>query len=296
MATLRQWAQGARPRTFPNALAPVLLGSAAAAADGGGGFLWWKALAALIVALGFVIGVNYANDYSDGIRGTDDERIGPMRLVGSKAAAPGAVLRAAVASFAAAVVAGLVLAATSSWWLVVLGAGCLALAWFYTGGTNPYGYKGYGEVAVFLCFGLAAVLGSELSQTGRISASGALCAVGAGSFSAAVLAVNNLRDIDGDRASGKRTLAVRLGEPRARLLYLALAAAPFLITLGLAVIHPWTLLSLLAALILVKPASEVRHGARGQALIGALGATGAAMLAWAALTAAALCLFERGLL
>ncbi|MGL6237099.1 MAG: 1,4-dihydroxy-2-naphthoate polyprenyltransferase [Segniliparus sp.] len=286
MATLRQWAQGARPRTFPNAVAPVLLGSGAAAALGG--FVWWKALLALVVSVGFIVGVNYANDYSDGVRGTDDNRVGPMRLVGSRAASPKAVLRAAVLSFAVACAAGIALAATSTWWLVALGACCLLAAWFYTGGSNPYGYQGFGEVAAFLCFGLAAVLGTELSQSGTIDTTGVLCAVGAGAFSAAVLAVNNLRDIEGDSQSGKRTLAVRLGQARTRYLYLGLAVAPFLVSAALAARQPMAILSLAAALLLVGPAMAVRRGAEGPTLVAVLGATNLSMLAWSAIASAAL--------
>ena len=286
MATLRQWAQGARPRTFPNALAPVLLGSGAAAALGA--FVWWKALAALIVSVGFIVGVNYANDYSDGVRGTDDDRVGPMRLVGSRAASPKAVLRAAVASFAVACAAGLFLAATSTWWLVALGVCCLLAAWFYTGGSNPYGYQGFGEVAAFLCFGLAAVLGTELSQSGKTDATGALCAVGAGAFSAAVLAVNNLRDIEGDSRNGKRTLAVRLGDARTRHLYLGLVVVPFLVSGALVAQRPTAVLSLAAVLLLVGPAMAVRRGATGPTLVAVLGATNLSMLAWSAILSAAL--------
>ncbi|EFV13866.1 1,4-dihydroxy-2-naphthoate polyprenyltransferase [Segniliparus rugosus] len=286
MATLREWAQGARPRTFPNAVAPVLLGSGAAAELGG--FVWWKALAALIVSLGFIVGVNYANDYSDGVRGTDDERVGPMRLVGSRAASPKAVLRAAVASFAVACAAGLVLAATSTWWLVVLGLCCLAAAWFYTGGSKPYGYLGFGEVAAFLCFGLAAVLGTELSQAGGISHEGVLCAVGAGAFSAAVLAVNNLRDIEGDARNGKHTLAVRLGDAKTRVFYMGLLVVPFLVSAALSATVPFAIFSLAAVLLLVGPGMAVRRGAVGPRLIAVLGATNAGMLVWSVVITAAL--------
>lgn len=286
MATLRQWAHGARPRTFPNAIAPVLLGSGAAAALGG--FVWWKALAALIVSLGFIVGVNYANDYSDGVRGADDDRIGPMRLVGSRAASPKTVLRAAAASFAVASAAGLFLAATSTWWLVALGVGCLLAAWFYTGGSNPYGYQGFGEVAAFLCFGLAAVLGTELSQAGQADSTGLLCAAGAGAFSAAVLAVNNLRDIDEDARNGKRTLAVRLGDARTRRLYVGLLAVPFLVSGALGAQQPTAILSLTAVLLLVGPAMAVRRGTTGPALVAVLGATNLSMLTWSSILSAAL--------
>ena len=162
MATAAQWIEGARPRTLPNAIAPVLVGTGAAASLGGA--VWWKAVLALVVSLALIVGVNFANDYSDGIRGTDDERVGPLRLVGSKLVKPSAVKAAAIACFAVAAVAGLVLAVTTAWWLVLIGALCIVGAWFYTGGKKPYGYSGFGEIAVFVFFGLVAVLGTQYVQ------------------------------------------------------------------------------------------------------------------------------------
>ncbi|MEO6880486.1 MAG: 1,4-dihydroxy-2-naphthoate polyprenyltransferase, partial [Mycobacteriaceae bacterium] len=212
MATTAQWVEGARPRTLPNAIAPVLAGSGAAAALGA--FSPGKALLALVVALALIIGVNYANDYSDGIRGTDDERVGPLRLVGSRVAAPTQVKTAALVCFAVAAAAGLVLALTTAWWLVAVGALCVAGAWFYTGGSKPYGYSGFGEVAVFVFFGLIAVGGTLYVQAGRLSWAGLAAAVAVGAFSSAVLVANNLRDIGSDTATHKRTLAVVLGDAR----------------------------------------------------------------------------------
>jgi 1,4-dihydroxy-2-naphthoate polyprenyltransferase len=288
VASVAQWVAGARPRTLPNAIAPVLAGWGAAAAFGAPHSAP-RALLALVVALALVIGVNYANDYSDGIRGTDTIRVGPMRLVGSGAAAPDAVRGAALASFAVAAVAGLVLVALAGrWWLLVLGAACIAAAWFYTGGRRPYGYAGLGELAVFLFFGPAAVLGTQYVISGQISPTGGFAAIAVGAMSAAVLVTNNLRDIPTDTAAAKRTLAVRLGGGRTRLLYTGLMAVPFVVTLGFAVTR-WAALAGLTALVFAVPAvRRVRSGAEGAALIPVLRDTGLALLVWAAATAAAL--------
>ncbi|MFI5714390.1 1,4-dihydroxy-2-naphthoate polyprenyltransferase [Nocardia sp. NPDC051750] len=286
MATAAQWIEGARPRTLPNAIAPVLAGTGAAAAIDGA--VWWKALLALGVSISLIIGVNYANDYSDGIRGTDDERVGPLRLVGSGLAAPAAVRGAAVASLALGAVLGLILAALSAWWLILVGAVCLAGAWFYTGGSKPYGYRGFGEIAVFVFFGLVAVLGTQFVQAGRIDWAGLALAVGVGSFSSAVLVANNLRDIPTDTESGKTTLAVKLGDTRTRTLHLALLAAPFVMTLILVARTPWALAGLLAVPLAVRANAPVRADRGGLELIPALRDSGLAMLAWSALTAVAL--------
>lgn len=286
MATATQWLQGARPRTLPNAVAPVVAGVGAAAHAGD--VVWWKAALALLVAMALIVGVNYANDYSDGVRGTDDERVGPMRLVGSRAATPTAVRRAAFACFGVGAVCGLVLAATTAWWLVAVGAVCIAGAWFYTGGSRPYGYLGFGEVAVFVFFGLVAVLGTQYVTAGVVDGTGVGCAVAVGCFSTAVLVVNNLRDIPTDTASGKRTLAVRLGDGRTRVLFAALLVIPLVISVILVLATPWSLLGLLAAPLVWFAYRPVRAGAVGPALIPALGATGLAMLAWAVLTGIAL--------
>ncbi|MBA2474238.1 MAG: 1,4-dihydroxy-2-naphthoate polyprenyltransferase [Pseudonocardiales bacterium] len=287
MASVEQWVEGARPRTLPNSIAPVLAGWGAAAALGASH--WVRALLALVVALALQIGVNYANDYSDGIRGTDAVRVGPMRLVGSGVAAPSAVRTAALGSFAVAGVAGLTLIALAGqWWLLAVGAACLAAAWYYTGGTRPYGYAGLGELAVFVFFGLVAVLGTQYVVSGRITPTGGFAAVAVGAMSAAVLVANNLRDIPTDAATAKRTLAVRLGDRRTRMLYTALVAVPFAVTLGLA-ISRWTALAALLALVFAVPAlRRVRGGANGPELIRVLRDTGLALLVWAAATAAAL--------
>jgi 1,4-dihydroxy-2-naphthoate octaprenyltransferase len=285
---MAQWVQGARPRTLPNSIAPVLAGWGAAAALGAAS-QWARALLALVVALALQIGVNYANDYSDGIRGTDARRVGPMRLVGSGVAAPAAVRTAALVSFAVAAVAGLTLTALAGqWWLLAVGVACLAGAWYYTGGSRPYGYAGLGELAVFVFFGLVAVLGTEYVVGGRITPTGGFVAVAVGSMSAAVLVANNLRDIPTDAATAKRTLAVRLGDHRSRMLYTALVTVPFAVTLGLAVSR-WATLAALLALVFAGPAlRRVWRGATGPELIRVLRDTGLALLVWAAATAGAL--------
>ena len=286
MASAAQWLEGARPRTLPNAIAPILVGTGAAASLDAA--LWWKALLSLVVSLALIIGVNYANDYSDGIRGTDDERVGPLRLVGSGVAAPGAVRAAAIASLGVGAVVGLVLVFTTAWWLLLIGAGCLAGAWFYTGGRKPYGYSGFGEIAVFVFFGLVAVLGTEFVQAHRIDWAGVVGAVAVGAFSSAVLVTNNLRDIPTDSVTGKTTLAVRLGDTRTRTLHLVLMVVPFIASLVLAVRTPWALLGLLAVPLAVRSNNPVRGGQQGPGLIPSLRDTGLAMLLWSIFSGVAL--------
>jgi len=286
VASLAQWIEGARPRTLPNAVAPVLVGTGAAAwVDTAH---WWKALLALVVSLSLIIGVNYANDYSDGIRGTDDDRVGPLRLVGSQVATPRAVLAAAVINLCIGAAAGLVLALWSNPWLIAIGAACITGAWLYTGGSNPYGYRGLGEVAVFVFFGLVAVLGTQYTQTLRIDWVGAALAVSVGALSSAVLVANNLRDIPTDQVAGKITLAVRLGDARTRVLYQVLVALPFVLTAVLMLATPWIAAGFAALPLAVRAARPVRSGATGAQLIPVLRDTGLAMLVWAILVTAAL--------
>ncbi|CAN1505039.1 MAG TPA: 1,4-dihydroxy-2-naphthoate polyprenyltransferase [Mycobacterium sp.] len=288
MATLAQWVSGARPRTLPNAIAPVIAGTGAAAWLHGA--LWWKALLALAVSVSLIIGVNYANDYSDGIRGTDDDRAGPLRLVGSKVAAPRSVLAAAIISLVFAAVAGVALAWVSAPWLIAVGAACLAAAWGYTGGSRPYGYSGFGEVAVFIFFGLVAVLGTQYTQALRIDLVGVTLAVATGALSSAVLVANNLRDIPTDAVSGKMTLAVRIGDARTRVLYQALLGLAGILTVALMRATPWCALGLLAVPLAVRAAGPVRRGQGGRDLIAVLRDTGLTMLVWSVAVASALAL------
>jgi 1,4-dihydroxy-2-naphthoate octaprenyltransferase len=277
MANAAQWVAGARPRTLPAAVSPVLAGTAVAVYEDAA--VWWKALLALIVALALQVGVNYANDYSDGIRGTDTDRVGPLRLVGSGTASPGSVKRAAFLAFAVAAVAGLALAATTAWWLVLVGLLCVLAAWFYTGGSKPYGYLGLGEVMVFVFFGLVAVIGTTYVQTETWRLPAVYAAVGIGAIACAILVANNLRDIPTDRAAGKITLAVRLGDERTRISYMLLMVLALVALLGVALTTTWwALLALVYAVPGARAARVVRSGATGPRLIPVLQATGIAEL------------------
>jgi 1,4-dihydroxy-2-naphthoate octaprenyltransferase len=276
-ATAADWVAGARPRTLPAAVSPVLAGTgvAAYAED----MVVWRAVLALVVALALQVGVNYANDYSDGVRGTDAERVGPMRLVGSGTASPGAVKRAAFLAFGVAAVAGLVLAAATAWWLVVVGGLCMVAAWFYTGGSKPYGYLGLGEVMVFVFFGLVAVIGTAYVQVEDWQLAAAYAAVGIGAIACALLVANNLRDIPTDRQAGKITLAVRLGDPRTRLLYALLMLLALAALVGVALATTWwALLAAAYAVPSLRAARLVRSGAVGPGLIRVLQLTGVAEL------------------
>ncbi|BBZ26597.1 1,4-dihydroxy-2-naphthoate octaprenyltransferase [Mycolicibacterium madagascariense] len=286
MASFAQWVEGARPRTLPNAVAPVLAGTGAAAWLGQA--VWWRALLALVVSLALIVGVNYANDYSDGIRGTDDVRAGPLRLVGSRLASPRAVATAAAVSFGIGALAGLALALVSQPWLIAIGAACIAGAWLYTGGSKPYGYIGLGEIAVFVFFGLVAVLGTQYTQALRVDWVGGVLAVATGALSSAVLVANNLRDIPTDEQAGKITLAVRLGDARTRVLYQVLVALAFVLTLVLTAATPWCAVGLVALPLAVRAAAPVRSGRGGRELIPVLRDTGLTMLVWSIAVAAAL--------
>jgi 1,4-dihydroxy-2-naphthoate octaprenyltransferase len=249
------------------------------------GLIVWKFVAALVVSLALQVGVNYANDYSDGVRGTDDERVGPMRLTASGTKPAAAVKRAAFIAFGVAAVCGLGLAITTSWWLIVVGAAAIAAGWFYTGGPRPYGYAGLGELFVFVFFGVVATTGSAFVQIERITPLTLLVSIPVGLLATALLVVNNLRDIPGDTVSGKRTLAVRLGDARTRVLYIAMMVAPFVAVPFLCGIsqRPAGSLSLFAILLVRKPVQRVIEGAKGKALIAVLGETGRVQLVFGVL-------------
>ena len=277
------WVAGARPRTLPAAVVPVLVGTAAAFdGDSGadGGVIWWRFVVAMLVSLALQVGVNYANDYSDGVRGTDDERVGPLRLVASGLVQARSVKVAAFASFGVAAVAGLGLAIATSWWLVLVGLASILAGWFYTGGSNPYGYLGLGEVFVFVFFGLVASVGSTFVQTERVDGWPILVAVPVGLLSTALLVTNNLRDIPTDRETGKRTLAVRLGDSRTRWLYVAMLAVAAGFTVVVAVGWRWqVVIALVGFAGAIRAVRQVLGGAVGPALIPVLGDTGRAQLA-----------------
>ncbi len=323
-----RWVLGARPRTLPAAIVPVLVGTAAAhpwssrphfvvVARTGSQLIgrlappvgprvnsWWCGLGALVVALAIQVGTNYANDYADGIRGTDDARVGPVRLVASGLASPSAVKRGALMAFGVAAVVGLGLAWATSWWILVVGAACLAAGWFYTGGPRPYGYAGLGELFVFVFFGLVATVGAFYVQTLRIGEPVVwFAAVLVGLLATALLLANNLRDIATDAATGKRTLAVRVGRRDAGWFYVACVTAPF------AAVVLWALTSAtstaelgraalallpLVALPLVRsPIRTVASDATGRALLPVLAATGRLQLAFGVLLSVSVWLWIR---
>ena len=277
MVGMNRWLLGARPRTLPAAVVPVALGAAAAVGETGAA--WWRAAPALLVSLSLQIGVNYANDYSDGVRGTDAVRVGPVRLVGGGLASPSSVKKAALAAFGVAAVVGLVLAAVTSWWLLVVGAAALLAGWGYTGGPKPYGYLGLGEVFVFTFFGLVASAGTAFVVCERINVVAWLAGCTAGFLACALLVVNNLRDIPTDGDVGKRTLAVRLGDERTRRLYVGLLVAAWALLVVIAVVdRPLALLGLVGVAMSVPAIRAIRGGARGAGLIPVLGATGKVQL------------------
>lgn len=281
---------GARPRTLPAAIVPVLVGTAAA--TGVTDVIAWRAVAAGVVALALQIGTNYANDYSDGVRGTDDpgRRVGPVRLVGWGIQSPKRVKAAALLSFGLAGVAGLALAVAVGPELVVVGAAAIAAGWFYTGGSHPYGYYGFGELFVFVFFGLVATVGSTYVQTEALTALSFVAAVPVGLLATALLVINNLRDIPGDAESGKRTLAVRLGDRRTRALYVAMLVLAFV---GVPVVaggfdRAPAAVALVGVVLARRPVLRVLEGARGPALIPVLGATGRVQLVTGVLLAGGL--------
>jgi 1,4-dihydroxy-2-naphthoate polyprenyltransferase len=315
---------GARPRTLPAAVVPVAIGAACGLGTppglgwwggnglgwwggnglgwwggnglgwwGGseidslgvpGGVVWWRVLLALIVSLALQVGVNYANDYSDGVRGTDDVRVGPVRLVGSGLASASSVKRAAFLAFGVAAVAGLAVAVSTSLWLLVVGVLAIAAGWFYTGGPKPYGYLGLGEIFVFVFFGLVATVGTTFAAVETIHPLSVLMGCAAGALACALLVINNLRDIPTDREVGKRTLAVRLGDRRTRWLYAGLIALAFVLVALAATIRLEVLIGLAAIPLAIAPTRAVLRGDTGRDLIAVLGATGKLQLAFGVAT------------
>ena len=267
-SSLGIWVAGARPRTLPAAIAPVLVATALA----GDSFNPLTALLALIVSLSLQIGVNYANDYSDGIRGTDNDRIGPARITAGGLATPTQVKSAAFIAFFIAACAGLGLALETSWWLIAVGAICIAAAWGYTGGKNPYGYMGLGEIFVFIFFGLVATVGTFYVQVDAITGQSILAGTIVGLLACAILVINNIRDRAKDEVVGKRTMAVRLGDRRSRAFYTFLVTAPYLLTAGFG--SPWTMLTLVTLPMSISILKSLLSGSEGAGLIPLLGKTG----------------------
>ena len=272
--SLSLWIKGARPRTLPAAIAPVVVGAACVNVEASSTAVWSNAIFALIVSLALQVAVNYANDYSDGVRGTDDKRVGPLRLVGSGAKTASAVKRAAFLSFGVAAIFGLILALLTSLWLLVVGALCILAGWFYTGGKKPYGYFGLGEVFVFVFFGLVATTGTTFVIIEKLTITSFIASLVVGALACALLAVNNLRDIDGDTLAGKRTLAVRLGDKKARSFFISLFVLALLAILVLALSYPLALIGLVGLASAFTSIKRVRSGAVGGELISVLSMTG----------------------
>ena len=279
------WVQGARPRTLPAAVVPVLVGTAAASGERFGGLTWWRAGAALVVAVAIQIATNYVNDYADGVRGTDDRRVGPVRLVGGGLATAGAVKRAAAIAGLVAVLAGLTLVFAVGPELLVVGAASLAAGYLYTGGPAPYGYYGVGELFVFTFFGVVATVGSAYVQLEEVQLLSVAASVPVGCLATALLVVNNLRDIPTDAASGKRTLAVRMGDGPTRALYVALIGAAFAVLPVIGLRRPWGLLGLVSLPLAVPPLRRIAAGTAGPGLVAVLSDTGRLQLVYGALLA-----------
>lgn len=289
MTSREEWIAGARPKTLSAAIAPVLVGTAFAGYNASA----LNFLLALIVGLGLQVGVNYANDYSDGIKGADVDRIGPMRLVGSGAATPEAVKRAALIAIGIASIAGLLLAARSSWLLLAFGALSIVAAWTYTGGPKPYGYYALGEVSVFIFFGLVATLGTYFAHVGSISFEVLLASFAMGSLACAILVLNNLRDLEKDKNSGKITLSVKIGDAQTRKLFQGLIFAPLLFVLALIPTSLYFLLALVALPQVLKVSSSIRSGATGKALIELLERTGKIQIIYSLAISLATLLYAR---
>jgi 1,4-dihydroxy-2-naphthoate octaprenyltransferase len=271
MASASDWIAGARPRTLPASVAPVLGATGLVIARHE--FRPVLAVLAALVSLALQVGVNYANDYSDGIRGTDEDRVGPIRLVGSRLASPKAVRLAALAAFGVAAIAGVVICALVSWWLLLAGGASVVAAWFYTGGRHPYGYYGFGEIFVFVFFGLVATLGTFYIQARTLSAPAWEVAIAYGALITAILVANNLRDIPGDRTSGKRTLAVRMGDGPTRGLYVGLLVIGLIAFEAAVGISWWLLAGLVLVALMVPPIRVTVARAEGPSLIAVLAGT-----------------------
>ena len=289
MTTREQWIAGARPKTLPAAIAPVLVGTSFAGYNSS--FL--HTLLALIVALALQVGVNYANDYSDGIKGTDTDRVGPMRLVGSGAASADAVKKAALISFLISALAGLILASRTSWLLIILGAICILAAWTYTGGPKPYGYQALGEVSVFIFFGVVATVGTYFVQTESVSREVLLASFAMGALACAILVLNNLRDLPKDEQAGKKTLAVVMGDKSTRDLYKWLMFFALVMSVALTFFSFFYLLALVSLPLISKSVRSVSAGASGPALIELLAKTGRIQIIYAVALSFAACLVAR---
>ena len=284
---MNKWVAGARPRTLPAAIAPTIVGSALAYHELRS-ISWLNSLLAFTVGISLQVAVNYANDYSDGIRGTDDSRVGPIRLVASQLATPQAVKRAAYFSFFIAMVAGTVLSIRTSLWLLLIGAFAIIAAWTYTGGSRPYGYRGYGELSVFIFFGVVATMGSYFVQTRRLTIHALVLACAMGALACSILVVNNLRDLPKDSQVGKRTLAVMLGDKRTRIFFISLLLVAHLLVLNLALSIPYLLTVLILLPTTLNIARSVWRGAVGRDLITVLGRTARVQALFALILALAL--------
>jgi 1,4-dihydroxy-2-naphthoate octaprenyltransferase len=272
----KKWIVGSRPRTLPAAVVPVMVGAACASADSP---VWWRVCLALLVSLALQVGVNYANDYSDGIKGTDNDRVGPLRLVGSGVASASSVKRAAFIALGIAGVAGLSLAMMTTLWLLVVGACAIVAAWTYTGGPRPYGYAGLGEVFVFVFFGVVATVGTQYVVSETLTTAGWIASIAVGAYACALLVVNNLRDIPGDTEVGKRTLAVKMGDARTRQFFGALIvlAAVSIVWVGV-ITTPFAMFGLVGVIATRPALNDIAKGLKGRALIPVLGAVGRAQL------------------
>ena len=276
----KKWVLGARPRTLPAAVVPVMVGAACSSASNP---VWWRVSLAMIVSLALQVGVNYANDYSDGVKGTDAARVGPLRLVGSGVATASSVKRAAFVAFGIAGVSGLILASVTTWWLLVVGAAAIIAAWTYTGGPRPYGYAGLGEVFVFVFFGVVATVGTQFVMAEKLTSAGWVSSIAVGCYACALLVVNNLRDIPGDTVVNKRTLAVKIGDARTRQFFglLIVIAAGAIVAVGIQT-QPYAMFGLVGVIATRPALNDIARGAKGRDLIPVLGAVGRAQMILAA--------------